>query len=171
MDYLEIRYAYNSLSHSGIKGMKWGVRRYENEDGTLTESGKARYNEDKTPKNSKDMTNEDLRNSSSRLAAENQYDQLAGRSQPGHSLNRDTAIKVGASFLASAGASFLFRKLRTGKWLEGKSTDSEKRRVGKSIITALFVGGAGALIAGASSVGGNIYQQNSSKGKDSGGSK
>ena len=32
------------LSHHGIKGMKWGVRRYQNEDGTLTEAGKKRYN-------------------------------------------------------------------------------------------------------------------------------
>lgn len=31
------------LMHHGIKGMKWGVRRYQNEDGTLTEAGKARY--------------------------------------------------------------------------------------------------------------------------------
>lgn len=31
------------LSHHGIKGQKWGVRRYENEDGTLTPAGKARY--------------------------------------------------------------------------------------------------------------------------------
>ena len=31
------------LSHSGIKGMKWGVRRYQNEDGSLTEAGKSRY--------------------------------------------------------------------------------------------------------------------------------
>lgn len=31
------------LIHSGTKGMKWGVRRYQNEDGTLTASGKARY--------------------------------------------------------------------------------------------------------------------------------
>ena len=28
--------------HSGIKGMHWGVRRYQNEDGTLTEAGKKR---------------------------------------------------------------------------------------------------------------------------------
>ena len=40
MDYLEIRELY----HSGIKGMKWGIRRYQNYDGTLTEEGRHRYN-------------------------------------------------------------------------------------------------------------------------------
>jgi hypothetical protein len=31
------------LTHWGIKDMKWGVRRYQNKDGTLTELGKKRY--------------------------------------------------------------------------------------------------------------------------------
>ena len=31
------------LYHAGIKGMKWGVRRYQNKDGTLTDAGKKRY--------------------------------------------------------------------------------------------------------------------------------
>lgn len=30
----------SELYHHGIKGMKWGVRRYQNEDGTLTSKGK-----------------------------------------------------------------------------------------------------------------------------------
>lgn len=37
-------YIVNSdeLCHHGVKGQKWGVRRYQNADGTLTEKGKAR---------------------------------------------------------------------------------------------------------------------------------
>ena len=31
------------LAHHGIKGQKWGVRRYQNEDGTLTAEGRERY--------------------------------------------------------------------------------------------------------------------------------
>lgn len=34
------------LEHFGILGQKWGVRRYQNEDGSLTEAGKERYYKD-----------------------------------------------------------------------------------------------------------------------------
>lgn len=40
MDYLQLRELY----HAGIRGMRWGIRRYQNYDGTLTEEGRRRYN-------------------------------------------------------------------------------------------------------------------------------
>lgn len=33
----------NVLAHSGVKGMKWYVRRFQNKDGSLTDAGKMRY--------------------------------------------------------------------------------------------------------------------------------
>lgn len=38
------KYLPNELKHHGILGQKWGIRRFQNEDGTLTSAGKERYN-------------------------------------------------------------------------------------------------------------------------------
>lgn len=35
--------SFRYISHHGILGQKWGVRRYQNKDGTLTELGKKHY--------------------------------------------------------------------------------------------------------------------------------
>lgn len=43
MDYLN---GYYELYHHGILGQKWGVRRYQNPDGSLTAEGKLRYKVD-----------------------------------------------------------------------------------------------------------------------------
>lgn len=37
------QYNYDYLEHHGILGQKWGIRRYQNKDGSLTAAGKGRY--------------------------------------------------------------------------------------------------------------------------------
>lgn len=59
MDYLKI----HELYHWGIKNQKWGIRRYQNPDGSLTEEGKIRYggkSYDKLQQNQKDRYYADL---------------------------------------------------------------------------------------------------------------
>ena len=45
MDYLDKPDPQTFIAHHGIKGQKWGVRRFQNADGSLTKAGKERYNE------------------------------------------------------------------------------------------------------------------------------
>jgi hypothetical protein len=80
------------LYHWGIKGMKWGVRRFQNPDGSLTPAGKKRYSAEdgereekpnyapKAPKKSaSDYTDDELRAQINRMQMEKQYRDLAGQ--------------------------------------------------------------------------------------------
>lgn len=48
-------YEQHYLKHWGVKGMKWGVRRYQNKDGSLTELGKKRMYSEMYDTESKDQ--------------------------------------------------------------------------------------------------------------------
>lgn len=43
MNSLYLAHPYEWMAQSGIPGMKWGRRRFQNKDGSLTEAGKRRY--------------------------------------------------------------------------------------------------------------------------------
>ena len=76
------------LYHFGIRGMKWGIRRYQNEDGTLTEAGKRRYGTAENfnrlqslKKKPKYRTNEEIKALTERAKVETEYRKaLADRS-------------------------------------------------------------------------------------------
>ena len=87
------------IAHHGIIGMKWGVRRYQNKDGTLTNAGKARYSTDsdagspapnsgvgkKTDTSSKsvsEMSDEELRSRLNRINMEDQYNAAMAKRNP-----------------------------------------------------------------------------------------
>lgn len=44
------QYNYDYLAHHGILGQKWGVRRFQNQDGSLTKEGRERYSKYKVVK-------------------------------------------------------------------------------------------------------------------------
>lgn len=64
----------NSIKHAGVKGMRWGVRRYQNKDGSLTPAGKKRYSEqERQADRMRSMSDDELRRVTNRLRAENDY--------------------------------------------------------------------------------------------------
>lgn len=84
----------NYLEHYGTKGQKWGIRRYQYKDGTLTPLGRKRLEkltkeqsklltnskqqEEKAPakKSVKDLSDEELRSTINRLQMEKQLTEL-----------------------------------------------------------------------------------------------
>lgn len=64
------------LQHAGIKGMKWGVRRYQNKDGSLTPEGKKRY-KNSYENEAKGMSDQELRSNINRMNLEKRYVNLS----------------------------------------------------------------------------------------------
>ena len=55
---LDYRYT-DEIYHHGIKGQKWGVRRFQNKDGSLTSAGRKRYNDSSTEKQKRELSEEE----------------------------------------------------------------------------------------------------------------
>lgn len=80
-------YSSDVLYHHGILGQKWGIRRFQNSDGTYTEVGKKRRREDSysedykkykslKKKSPKEMSNNELKEFNKRAQLEQDYKRL-----------------------------------------------------------------------------------------------
>lgn len=85
----------DTIYHFGIKGMKWGVRRFQNKDGTLTAKGKKRY-EDAKP-----LSDEELKSQVQRLNMEKQYRNLKKNAEGPSKLERTKKLVDSASTLVN----------------------------------------------------------------------
>ena len=103
------------LIHYGILGMKWGVRRYQNKDGSLTSAGKKRYSdnddikeapqkntEEPKKKSVKDMSDEELRREINRMQLEQNYLRMTGQNiEKGKSAVEIALGKMKESFVST----------------------------------------------------------------------
>lgn len=106
------------LAHHGIKGMKWGVRRYQNKDGTLTAAGKRRAAKEskledreirksrkQDIKNRRKLSPDEIRKKIERLKLEKELKSLTEENiAPGKKFVSDSMQSAGKKALATAAA-------------------------------------------------------------------
>lgn len=136
----------DELRHYGIKGQKWGIRRYQNKDGTLTSAGKRRYNEDEsardndpgksssTRKQRNKMSDADLAAKIARLKKETELKDLEKR-------NRDDGEQYTKEILKDIGRRVLTTAVTGAILYGGKVIIGGDFKPGE-LANAIFYGGA-----------------------------
>lgn len=83
---------FSELYHYGIKGMHWGIRRYQNPDGTLTELGKKHYDQEVDV--IKNQYNKKIIKSEKKISKANEYLKLDKNIQEDKKVKKAKAVKA-----------------------------------------------------------------------------
>lgn len=121
-----------SLEHFGIKGMKWGVRRYQNKDGTLTDAGKKKL------KTYKDK--EYARVSKRRDKWQDKYE-MARYRRKGRGLTRESSKELRTKSIRDS----YNKELEVIKKMKYKDMQSDKIAVGKQWAKSAMIAGMGTV--------------------------
>ena len=122
-------YYNNQIWHWGVKGMKWGVRRYQNADGSLTEAGKRRYAADKVANNKKKeknrLSDEELRDPNRWVKEDTERTKQVV----------DSANQMAGNLKTLSDKSMKIQSRRTPKMDLSKMTDQEMReRINRAML-------------------------------------
>jgi len=134
MDYLQMHEIY----HHGIKGQRWGYRRYQNEDGSLTSAGKDRYGRF----DSNGKTQDGIKNfkfDQKAIKGQRMYEKGIGNKEVEAKRKNINRGLLAGTILAAIGAASL-----------GAIAKKNKRKMtkGENIVSKVLSYGAGAMAVG-----------------------
>jgi hypothetical protein len=120
----KIKMYNNELYHHGVRGQKWGVRRYQNEDGSLTNAGQRRYARDAREKEF------------------NEYDNSSGKYYKKSKKNGRTDLEFDAKRYVKEDAERTRRLVDSGRNLSGDlkravDTSTKNRKIPKMDLASM----------------------------------